>query len=311
MGDPEVWTRGVAGAYLMMMLNRAIFPIAIAGACSGCAGSASMVLRTPVSQQCASAGLQGCDDLAEGVLLQAEGRQDEAFRKLKSGAAENSPEQVKQFIMLLQALEHAPGVGKYSAAINQAIVTLQLDTSAPGRPDAPSNSAGVVAESAPHAGPQMHGKARGVVTADTDIGQIRDGFAKPPSMSPEWCSGIFGKGTRCSVVSRGPLFLTDAAPSAVDCQGQFLAVMEGIQVKAKFEAPVRLHGARIVIPEKYSLVIGQRDAPPADAEQTRDEHTVVLDEVSEEWSCGLYWSGFVPYEMNPYRGEQPTTEWDF
>jgi hypothetical protein len=288
--------------------------------CCGCAGSASMLLKSPVSNQCANAGLQGCDELSEGVLLHLDGKTAEARPKLAKGAAQNSPEKVKKFLELLQTLKETPGAGKYAASLDQVVAVLKADIRGPER--SPNDVSEGEAIDRSHSasrergnGPMAHGDRRGVVTADTDIGQIRDGLVKAPTGSPRWCTEVFGRGTTCRVLSRGPLFLTDLSPMGNDCEGQFVAVMEGIQVRAKVESPVRVHGARIVVVEKHTLVLGQRPLEPFEtgdeAAEPEDVVTVVLDETPEERTCSLYWSGFVPYEINPYQGEQPSTEWEF
>ena len=44
---------------------------------AGCAFAGSAALKSPVQQQCESAGLLGCPQMAEGVVLYAEGKQAE------------------------------------------------------------------------------------------------------------------------------------------------------------------------------------------------------------------------------------------
>ena len=292
---------------------------------AGCGGSASLVLKTPVSNQCEKAGLVGCDTLSEGVLLFAEGKQSEGSAKLQSGAAQNSPEKVKQFAAQLGTLSSLPGAGKYAAAISQVAATLTLSaaSSLAAGSGSPEDDAALASRS-PLAGPQP----RGTLTADTDAAQIRSGVAIPPTNPPEWCEK-FGKGTTCFVLGRGPLFLTDARSSVSDCKGQFLAIIAGGQLTVELESPLSIHGARIFVPANAALVLGQRPEPPK-AEPAAEEAPqkplepgqkpaqkvavkpipqplqnkqtdeasaeVVLDEVAPAWSCSLYFSGFVPYE---------------
>lgn len=309
-------THWVAGAVLVL---------------AGCGGSASLVLKTPVSNQCAQAGLIGCDELSEGVLLFAEGKQSEGAAKLQAGAAQNPPEKVKQFAAQLGTLSSLPGAGKYAAAIGQVAATLTLSaasSSAAGSGSPEDNAA--LASRSPLADPEP----RGALTADTDIVQIRSGVAIPPTNPPDWCEK-FGKGTACFVLGRGPLFLTDARASAPGCKGQFLAIIAEGQVSVELESPLSIHGARILVPANAALVFGQRAAPPKEeptAEEPpqkpplpgqklsakpvpqplQDKQTdeasgeVVLDEVAPEWSCSLYFSGFVPYEAKPATAPQPS-----
>jgi hypothetical protein len=275
----------------------------------GCGGSASLVLKTPVSKQCASVGLLGCDELSDGVLLYAEGKGREGAEKLQAGAAQNAPEKIKEFAELLETLSNLPGAGKYAGAISEVVATLTL-TASSSPTGAPSiSSAGSLAELPSSSA--LDRSARGAVTADTDVAQHRSGLAEIPSYPPEWCAK-FGKGTSCLLVARGPLFLTDARAPAADCKGQFLAIISGGQVAVELKSPLSIHGGRILVPTGAALVLGQRPEPPQEptnsaekpAEKSADKpdeesEVVTLDDVAPEWSCSLYWSGFVPYSAEP------------
>lgn len=297
--------------------------------CSGCGGSASLVLKTPVSNQCAQAGLVGCDELSEGVLLFAEGKQGEGAAKLQAGAAQNPPEKVKQFAAQLDTLSSLPGAGKYAGALRGVVATLTLSASSSSPAErATLDDDAALASRSPLASPAP----RGALTADTDVAQIRSFVAELPTNPPDWCEK-FGKGTACLVLSRGPFFLTDARASAPDCEGQFLSIIAEGQVSVELESPLSFHGARVLVPERAALVFGQRPkpregAPSADEaleqkpgqkaaakslekpalnkQAGQDSDAVVLDDLAPEWSCSLYVSGFVPYETNPTATSQPS-----
>lgn len=306
----------------------------------GCSGSASLVLKTPVSNQCAKAGLLGCDQLSEGVLLYAEGKGSEGAAKLQSGAAQNSPEKVKQFAAQLDTLSSLPGAGTYAAALSEVAATLTLSaaSSSAAKSGSPEDDAALASRS-----PLASSGARGIVTADTDVAQNRSGVAELPSSPPEWCEK-FGKGTSCLLLGRGPLFLTEARAPRADCEGQFLAIIEGGRVSVELNSPLSIHGARILVPEGAALVLGQRPAPPkeepsADAAPGKtpapgrklvaklpakpvekpiennepdyeESDVVILDEVPPEWSCSLYFSGFVPYGTRPRGLAHPHPEFE-
>ncbi len=273
----------------------------------GCGGSASLVLKIPVSDQCAKAALQGCDEIAEGVLLYVEGKKSEGTMKLKAGAAQNSPEKIRKFADLLKALSQAPGAGKYALMINEVVIT--LTTSEANAADTDQGAAGNFgSRDAPASSSRP--KTQGVLTADTDAAQIRSDLARSPTHSPAWCTQLFGEGTTCVMLSRGPLFFTDSAPSAVECHGQFLAVLEGGRIKAQLESPLRIHGAKVFVSSNSALVLGQRSQPDSQATSPDDETgRIVLDEVSPAWSCSLFWSGFVPYDVSASQGQQPPRGW--
>ena len=83
----------------------------------GCGMSGASVLKSPVQDQCESAGLTGCPQIADGVVLYADGKQAEGQDKLKSGAAANNPEDVREFAKSIKTVTSLPipGVGQYVA----------------------------------------------------------------------------------------------------------------------------------------------------------------------------------------------------
>lgn len=77
--------------------------VALASLTSGC-GAATWLVKKPVTEQCQSAGLQRCDDLAEGVVLYADGKRPEAELKIRTAAQANEPEKVRVFAKALRTL---------------------------------------------------------------------------------------------------------------------------------------------------------------------------------------------------------------
>jgi hypothetical protein len=80
---------------------------------AGCMDSADLLLKAPVNAGCAKVGLRGCDEMTEGVLLYVQGDKSNAETKLKEGAAENAPAQVRAFAGQLRLLKSVPGVEQY------------------------------------------------------------------------------------------------------------------------------------------------------------------------------------------------------
>lgn len=90
----------------------------------GCVGGgAQVVLQRPVSDQCVSAGLNGCGHLTRGALLYAEGDPAEGKRFLTKGLAANADKaaQLADFARALRAIGSIPGAGQYVAPLRPAI----------------------------------------------------------------------------------------------------------------------------------------------------------------------------------------------
>jgi hypothetical protein len=90
---------------------------------TGCS-SVSLVLRTPVSNQCEATGLKGCPELTEGVLLYVEGDTQNGRKKLLEAASANAPQEVAKFAASLRTLGELPGVGEYMKPVMEVIAIL-------------------------------------------------------------------------------------------------------------------------------------------------------------------------------------------
>jgi hypothetical protein len=88
----------------------------------GC-GSAQLVLKSPVESQCSKAGLKGCPELTDGVLIYADGDKVKGKEHLLKGAAQNAPEKVRQFAKALKELplDKIPGGNKYTKLVLEII----------------------------------------------------------------------------------------------------------------------------------------------------------------------------------------------
>lgn len=80
---------------------------------AGC-GGVEVVLKAPVNDKCAGAGLKGCPLLTDGVILYVSGKEDEGKDKLVRGAADNAPADVKKFAKQIKLLKKIPGAGAYT-----------------------------------------------------------------------------------------------------------------------------------------------------------------------------------------------------
>lgn len=87
-----------------------------------CCGGAQMVLKGPLTNRCNSAGLDGCDDIAEGTLLYAEGNAAKGERMLSRGLRANAGKvaELKEFAVAIQTIGKVPGAGQYAAPLQPA-----------------------------------------------------------------------------------------------------------------------------------------------------------------------------------------------
>jgi hypothetical protein len=106
-------------------------------ACGG--GGASLVLKSPVEEQCNKAGLQGCPDVVGGVLVYVDGDKPKGKDQMLRGAAQNAPEKVKQFAAEVRKLplDKIPGAQKYTSVILEVADILAGAQGAAPPPGAP------------------------------------------------------------------------------------------------------------------------------------------------------------------------------
>jgi hypothetical protein len=120
-----------------------LFPIVVLPALAGC-GGVDIVLKSPVEQKCGSAGLKGCPEMTEGVLLYVKGEEEQGKVKIEKGAAENAPAKVKKFAKMIKQLKKIPGTEKYTAKIVAVadILSASAAKGGAGGPGAPGDSGG-------------------------------------------------------------------------------------------------------------------------------------------------------------------------
>jgi OOP family OmpA-OmpF porin len=99
-----------------MEFKRAVlFLLPFLGACGG----VSIVLKSPIQDQCDKAGVQGCPEIVDGALVYIEGDKPTGKDRMLRGAAQNAPEKVKVFAGALRVLplDKIPGAAKYTTII--------------------------------------------------------------------------------------------------------------------------------------------------------------------------------------------------
>lgn len=282
------------------MIQRGILAggLAMLVALGGCSG-ASMLLKTPIADECATTGLKGCPEIAEGMLLYVEGDKAAALQKLARGAARNSPEQVEAFAKALLALKSVPGAEPYAALLDEATEVLVEHAGADegrSRTDEDVRSA----ETTASCGARLPGQP--TLTADTDPAQAIGGVVAPhrpdPAADATLCRVVAGSAATCRVVRPGTAYLTDLVSLGSDCVGQFVAVLRKDQVRRyALEGPFNLHGARLLLRPGDTLVFGQREgAMHRSPEAPQETSDVVLEEVDPRHLCDVLWSGFKPYQ---------------
>jgi hypothetical protein len=96
-------------------------------AATGCVGGAQLVLKSPIEDQCVSAGLNGCDSIAEGATLYADGNAKEGEHKLRRGLHANADKiaELKKFADGLALVSKIPGAGQYIGLLQPAILLVQ------------------------------------------------------------------------------------------------------------------------------------------------------------------------------------------
>jgi hypothetical protein len=269
----------------------------------GCSG-AQIVLASPISAQCKSAGLRGCDEITDGMILYAEGDRAGAEVKLKIGAAENSPANVKKFASVLELLRRVPGTDTYVAPVAEAVDFMARHAGS-GESASGGSKAGKAREASTRvsvdtaASRSRHIRAEGTLTADTDPAQARHGVMAPPDDEDlrGYCTELSGADAHCELTVPGPMFVTDLISLGRDCRGQFVAIAQSARARVVLDGPFQIHGARLLVGEGEALIIGQRDAPEAASTgpQEEDLENLVLADEDPRYQCRVLWSGFQPY----------------
>ena len=143
-----------------MHLPRTVFLLPLLPILAAC-GGATIVLKSPVEDQCNKTGLQGCPDVVGGVLVYVDGDKPKGKDQMLRGAAQNAPEKVKAFAQAIRTLplDKIPGAQKYTTIIIEvADILAGAQGGAPAGPAGPT----VVVQAAPVVGYQLFYNGRQV-----------------------------------------------------------------------------------------------------------------------------------------------------
>lgn len=283
--------------------------------CSACAVGTSMV-KAPIQERCEEVPLKGCSEIADGAVLFIEGKTAEAKEKLRAGAVQNAPEDVRRFASAVVLVSKLPGVGPYAAPVASIAQFLEADASVSSHP-APSSSparAAATTQTTPQSVPTSSESAVAsgdahpseVASANVDRGRADFaiyaltapvdptrteteslGFAQAPATDSCTLAGMSGT---CVARRAGPIVVTDLVALS-GCPGRLfvassLSDKPALGLRWFAEAtPAGLTGARLFVGggEWLQVIL----VPNAKADP-HDAHCVVT------------WSGFRP-RMVPVR----------
>ena len=266
-----------------------------------------LVLKSPVQSKCEDAGLRGCPELTDGVLLFVDGDQGQGTKKIMDGAAKNAPDPLRKFAQAIRELKNVPGAGDYVAPLLKIAALLAGPGAAKASPGKPESDAAPVDSACPPGWPLCGTRGaqksstsddaaarktaptlQAVVTAaDTDAWRIRTAMSSPSTTPGNIsCGDMTGSGHAvCVKVIDGPFILTDVYVLG-GCQDElFVSVGSGTWTTG----PARwildhlsaIHGGRFQVKDRESLYVGQWAQSEAKMHTSRD--------------CRVTWSGFRPY----------------
>ncbi len=217
---------------------------------AGCGGSVTVVLKSPVESKCSSAGLQGCPELTQGVLVYVEGKHEEGKDLLVKGAAQNAPGKVKKFAKSIRELKQIPGASGYAKPLFEVADILASAKGAAKGGGAPQGRDDDGDEPGP--GPAPMAGPPGPREGGTVV--LNSASDRTP------CGGV-GTGLGfCAVIATGPLTLTELSTGA-GCPGE--VVVASVRTRASAETPRWIarnpHGAadaRAIVAPSELLVVG-------------------------------------------------------
>jgi hypothetical protein len=283
---------------LMRPARTLVFSLLLAPILTSC-GSVQIILKPPVEQQCGTAGLKGCPELTDGVLLYVQGQKAKGKDQLIKAAAQNAPEKLKKFAQALKELQKIPGVSGYMREVLEVadiLASSQGGADASGAPVAgvPVAVAGVPVAGVPVGVAVAPGPRRrrrpgtrpedlDVMYATADFDGPREGSIVAPEISSAKgpCGGLAGY-TYCVWVTTGPLVVTELSTSPGCPVGLIAGAARSGPVIGSprwfTRNPPRLGGARMFVRDGESLFIGMQ--APAGG----DTH------------CNMSWAGFRPWD---------------
>jgi hypothetical protein len=243
--------------------------------------------------------------MADGAVLVAEGKAAEGREKLRAGAAQNAPEDVRRFASAVVLVSKLPGVGQYAAPIASVAQFLEADATASVRTAQAVQQPGQSPQSTSATAPAVTSATKASDSADkatsepdrdrTDLAMYALtapvdptrteteslGFAQVPAADPCSLAGMSGT---CVARRAGPIVVTDLLALS-GCPGRLfigssLSDKPSLGMRWFAEAtPSGLTGARLFVGggEWLQLIfVPNAKADPRDAR------------------CIVTWSGFRP-----------------
>lgn len=161
---------------------RALLTLTLSLTVVGCAGGAQFVLKSPIQDQCTTAGLNGCPEIAEGATLYADGKAPEGEKKLEQGLAANAEKaaELKQFADGLALVGHIPGAGQYVAPLQPAILLVQKVATAAAEQQAQKKQLAALSENAQADAPNAIGPQDGSARASSRPSVVVASPVEPP-----------------------------------------------------------------------------------------------------------------------------------
>jgi hypothetical protein len=260
-----------------------------------------MVVKAPIQERCEQARLKGCPEVVDEIVLYIEGDEPAAMAKLKAGAKQNSPEDIRRFSEVLLRSSGIPGAAQFAGPITQITKVLMTETAlensvsvrdraqtspvrGTAKADSPLVATTVSSVTTAHAGPSRSDLALYALTAPVDPTRTETesvSFAAVTLPTPCVVAGVPGL---CVSRREGPLVVTDLL-SLSGCPGRLFVGAalsddggRGLRWFAEASAS-GLTGARLFVAGGEWLQVILVPSPKADQQDTR---------------CAVTWSGFRP-----------------
>jgi hypothetical protein len=239
---------------------------------AGCGGS-SLVLKSPLADKCADAGLKRCDELTEGVLAYVEGDRAGGTVRIQRVVLDNDAARVKKLAGLLRGAASAPGLGSFKAQLEE--VAALLDTGGSAAAGSPAPDPDSKADAKSEAKADAKADARGGATDDArtkTVTAILAGHPRAYACAPLGKTTQAYAGSTCLRLGIGPLVVSDLVTSA-SCPGDILVMAGPSDAPAWVVGIVpprerfAMHGARLVVAPEDELVVAVHSATalPRDA----------------------------------------------
>jgi hypothetical protein len=226
---------------------------------AGCNASVQLVLKQPIQQQCSSAGLHGCDELTDGVLLYVQGEHDEARKKLHLGAAKNEPGHLHAFAEKIRDLKGIPGADEYAGPLIEVAEILAPESGKARTSHEDVETRTSVASPDDRAAPGARSVAGTSVPAADSRARACQLYA-----DAAWDPDPDATVARCINVATGPAIMTDVQTTGM-CH-DLLAIGAGNPQNPRWvlvgqpSSIVAVHGARYPVASGEALFIAQAGA---------------------------------------------------